>query len=342
MLSPCTKGHPRALGKTGRIFCPTCRKAHTERYKSLRHPIAIVYRNMIWRCYNKTDARYKSYGARGIKVCDRWLESFDNFVEDMYPSYNPALTLDREDVNGNYEPGNCRWVTTKVQNLNKRSNVSYKINIPEDSPISYLDRVMTLKEFSEITKIPLIVVKSRYALHYNATDWILDPNVDCRYYEYNGIKYNMKELSLITGKPYQKLFCRINEYGWSVYEAVGGSSYKSKPLCEISDTSLDNITLHYQDRDLTLQEISTITNIPLIVLKYRCTLSRNVHWILDNAFKERKYSLNGNNYCLTELSLIGGIDKALIVTRITREKWDVEKATISPPNTTKRCRRKRK
>lgn len=73
------------------------------------------------RCYNENEAAFKDYGGRGIRVCDRWLNSFESFYEDMGPRPH-GMTLDRfPDVNGNYEPGNCRWATVAAQNRNKRS-----------------------------------------------------------------------------------------------------------------------------------------------------------------------------------------------------------------------------
>lgn len=76
--------------------------------------------NMIQRCYNQKLPIYPYYGGRGITVCDRWLESFASFVEDMGLKPSPKLTLDRIDNDGNYEPGNCRWTTKLVQSRNRR------------------------------------------------------------------------------------------------------------------------------------------------------------------------------------------------------------------------------
>lgn len=74
------------------------------------------------RCYNKKYTSYKQYGARGITVCDRWLEKpngFKNFLEDMGPRPD-GTSLDRVDVNGNYTPENCRWANQSVQSFNRR------------------------------------------------------------------------------------------------------------------------------------------------------------------------------------------------------------------------------
>jgi hypothetical protein len=88
---------------------------------------SVEYRtwaDMKSRCYNTKVKNYKNYGGRGIIVCDRWLNSFQNFLEDMGKRPD-GYTIDRINVDGNYEPNNVRWATWKEQQNNRRNNLNY-------------------------------------------------------------------------------------------------------------------------------------------------------------------------------------------------------------------------
>ncbi len=80
------------------------------------------YSNMIERCYNEKNTAYKYYGGRGIKVCDRWAESFENFLYDMGDAQE-GYSIERENVNGNYEKQNCKWIPKNDQAKNTRKNL---------------------------------------------------------------------------------------------------------------------------------------------------------------------------------------------------------------------------
>ena len=79
-----------------------------------------TWQGMKDRCYNVNSNRYKYYGARGIKVCDRWLQSFDNFLSDMGKRPSAELSIDRVDNNKDYSPSNCRWTDRSTQMINTR------------------------------------------------------------------------------------------------------------------------------------------------------------------------------------------------------------------------------
>jgi len=76
------------------------------------------------RCTNPNTKCYKHYGEREIKMCDRWINNFDNFLEDMGKRPSSKHQIDREDNNGNYEPSNCRWTTQLINLRNKRTTLT--------------------------------------------------------------------------------------------------------------------------------------------------------------------------------------------------------------------------
>lgn len=91
--------------------------SHARRGRETRE--YSTWSNMRNRCLNRNASKYPIYGGRGIQICDRW-GLFENFLADM-GERPEGMTLDRIDVNGNYEPGNCRWATVSQQNSNKRA-----------------------------------------------------------------------------------------------------------------------------------------------------------------------------------------------------------------------------
>jgi len=102
------------------------------------------------RCFNPNDPRYRYYGGDGITICERW-NSFSNFLADMGPKPSPELTLDRIDNDGDYEPGNCRWATSRQQNRNRRDN----------RRITYQGESLTLPEWAERMSVHVDQIRCR-------------------------------------------------------------------------------------------------------------------------------------------------------------------------------------
>lgn len=104
------------------------------------------------RCYNKNCSAYKNYGGRGIKICNEWKNDFLSFYNWANQNgYMDNLTIDRIDVNGNYEPFNCRWITMKEQHRNTRKN----------KMVAFNGKTMCISEISEKYGIPWSTLDGR-------------------------------------------------------------------------------------------------------------------------------------------------------------------------------------
>src|SRR5690606_2812880 len=109
--------------RTGKTKSCGCLRIETNISKGTTHGHSgtrtyQAWLNMKSRCSNKKNISYENYGGRGISICDRWLNSFENFLEDMGECPD-NLTLERMDVNGNYEPNNCIWEDYSQQLFNQ-------------------------------------------------------------------------------------------------------------------------------------------------------------------------------------------------------------------------------
>ena len=114
-------GHTQSCGCYQKKRAAEARTKHGHcGRKNPKSPIYESWRAMRERCSNPKSIGWKHYGGRGITVCKQWQDDFGAFLKDMGPTWKPDLTIDRIDVDGNYEPGNCRWATMAEQVRNTR------------------------------------------------------------------------------------------------------------------------------------------------------------------------------------------------------------------------------
>ena len=155
-------------GVSSSCGCITAEEASTNfsTHRKTKERLYHVWSSMKGRCCNPNNQAYDSYGGRGIKICDEWKNDYMAFrkwaLESGYDE-NASLkdcTIERIDVNGNYEPSNCTWVDAKQQANNRRSNVY----------ITYKGETHNLIEWSEITGIDRRKISTRYKKGYPLED----------------------------------------------------------------------------------------------------------------------------------------------------------------------------
>ncbi len=199
--------------RTGKITtCPKC-ASERSRVSTLKHGLTGTVEFSTWteiktRCYNKKRPEYKNYGGRGIKVCERWLESFENFLLDMGPRPD-GMSIDRKDNDGDYSPENCQWSTRTDQANNKRNN--HKITIDGITK----NRAEWAKEYGISSSA--ILLRERSGL--SGRD-LIKPSKRIGTVTFNGKTKTYEEWSKVTGIKPSTIAMRINTYKWPIEKAL--------------------------------------------------------------------------------------------------------------------------
>ena len=166
-----------------------------------------TWNNMKRRCSEPSNKSYGSYGARGIRVCEEWNNSFESFWADMKEGYADNLTLDRIDVDGDYSKENCRWVDIKTQENNRTNNLIIKFN-GEDR---------TLSEIADITGVNYSSIQNRLRAGMPIEEAVSIPLQE--QITYNGVTKSVSEFAKEFGITYYQLKKRLMR-GWSVDRAL--------------------------------------------------------------------------------------------------------------------------
>lgn len=181
-----------------------------------RQRILAIRCTMIDRCTKPYNNSYKIYGGRGIKVCDEWLNDKESFYKwSIEHGYSNGLQIDRINPDGNYEPSNCRWITSKENNNNRRNNKKYEIN----------GEIHTLSQWSDIYDMPFDVVQQRIQdLKWDVKKALTTPIRKQRLYTFNGETHNIAEWSRISGVNKRTLKQRL-DYGYTIEEAIKNENF---------------------------------------------------------------------------------------------------------------------
>lgn len=153
-----------------RLGCHKC-SASNKTHGKTNTKLFNIWQSMKQRCYDKNCKSYKDYGGRGIKVCDEWNNNFISFYGwAMENGYEGKLSIDRIDVNGNYEPSNCRWANVMQQANNKRNNVK----------IIYKNKEYTIAELSRKTNVNYELLRRRIKMGWNVENAVKEPAIKGR------------------------------------------------------------------------------------------------------------------------------------------------------------------
>ena len=140
-------------------------RAKHETHGMYQSRIYHTWRGIKQRCCDPGNYHYIGYGARGIKVCDEWLTFEGFYAWAMFNGYRDDLTIDRIDVDGNYEPANCRWVSALVQQNNKRNNVR----------LTYHGKTQTIAQWSRELGIGASTIRERLHRGWSAERALSEP-----------------------------------------------------------------------------------------------------------------------------------------------------------------------
>lgn len=200
--------------RSGKITsCPTC-AGERSKIASVKHGMSGTPEFSTWtdiqtRCYNPKTKSFSDYGGRGIRVCDHWLLSFENFLTDMGVRPSAGHSIERNDVNGNYEPNNCRWATMSEQARNKRNTRFIEVN----------GVTKRLQEWAEQTGLTASAIHLRVKAGVVGSA-LIAPSQRKGRIAFKGVTDTYAGWEKRTGLKASTIAMRITKYGWPITKAL--------------------------------------------------------------------------------------------------------------------------
>ena len=224
-----------------------------------------IWKGIIERVYNENSISYKYYGERGITICDEWKNDFFTFKNwALNNGYSENLTIDRIDVDGNYEPINCKWSTAKEQANNRTNTVL----------LTYNNLSLTINEWSEKMNLNPNTIRSRMDKGWTVEEILTNP-IKCEpiVLVYNGEKKTVSEWSDYTGIDKSILKNRYSR-GWSTEKILTTEPIKDR-----------NIKLEYNGVIRTIEDWSKILGIKKKTLWARYNRGWSIERVLTTPVK---------------------------------------------------------
>lgn len=206
--------------RNGKVSSCGCLRKELLSKRETTHGLSKTRIYRIWkgikrRCSKDTVKHWEDYGGRGISMCDEWKEDFMSFYKwSMNNGYKECLSIDRIDVNGNYEPSNCRWATQKQQSRNKRGTIR----------VLYRDELMPLMDACEKIGISEDVVLSRMKRGASGEEALLKPVKKTSHMKPYQIRFNGKTNTISgwareVGVDRKTISYRLS-HGWTIEETL--------------------------------------------------------------------------------------------------------------------------
>lgn len=207
-------GHTKSCGCAKVERCHEMTRKYRIKHGGNGERLHRIWCGMKQRCNNPDSKDYVDWGRRGVKVCEEWQKDYSVFREwALSNGYREDLTIDRIDVNGNYEPNNCRWIALEQQNRNKRNSVYVEFN----------GERKLLIEFCEELGLNYYTVYGRINQHgWSVEEALSIPIGSCS--KRNSLKEKCKQI----GIPYSTVQYRRNKLGWDEERALNTPINKSK------------------------------------------------------------------------------------------------------------------
>lgn len=284
-----------------------------------KEPWYKSYSGMINRCENSNAANYNLYGGRGIRVCDEWhdIEVFEQWVKNS--NYEPGLSIDRIDVNGNYDPSNCQWSNPKQQANNRRNTIYITIDgitktISEWADFSGINRSTLNNRYNAgirgvmlLHKVEDTTFKKGYNRYEDKGHYedmrIIHGNNNVEIWEFNGEEHSIAEWGKIKGINEDTLRSRRFR-GWSIEKALT-TPIKTNKDGYRDDPKIDGKYIRQlrYDNNMTMKELGEKVNVAESTIQSWETGNRNIP--MDKAKKLFKvFNVCVDNILTTDIKAV--------------------------------------